>query len=116
MEAKRIARNNETTGSANNKGQDIELLIGASVPTEIIVKPPKISKNKGTGFYVSNEENSKNKGAEIDVPNAETRGRSAKRLKGEKEKVVEQNQKKKRLCGGCGKLSNHDIRNCPNKV
>ncbi|XP_021724921.1 uncharacterized protein LOC110692237 isoform X1 [Chenopodium quinoa] len=116
LEAKRIARNNETTGSANNKGQDIELLIGASVPTEIIVKPPKISKNKGTGVHVSNEETSKEKGAEIDVPNVETRGRSAKRLKVEKEKAVEQNQKKKRLCRGCGELSHHDIRNCPNKV
>ncbi|XP_021741423.1 protein FAR1-RELATED SEQUENCE 5-like [Chenopodium quinoa] len=88
LEAKRIARNNETTGSANNKAQDIELLIGASVPTEIIVKPPKISKNKGTGVHVSNEETSKEKGAGIDVPNVETRGRSAKRLKGEKEKCV----------------------------
>ena len=116
MEAKRIARNNETTGSANNKGQDIELLIGASVPTEIIVKPLKISKNKGTGVHVSNVETSKEKGAKIDVPNVETRGRSAKRLKGEKEKAVQQNQKKKRLCRGCGELSNHDIRNCPNKV
>ncbi|XP_021746214.1 uncharacterized protein LOC110712104 [Chenopodium quinoa] len=49
LEAKRIARNNGTTaGSTNKKEQDIELLIGASVPTEIIVKPPKISKNKGT--------------------------------------------------------------------
>ncbi|XP_021770731.1 protein FAR-RED IMPAIRED RESPONSE 1-like [Chenopodium quinoa] len=88
LEAKRIARNNETiVGSANNKGQDIELLIGASVPTKIIVKPPKISKNKGTGVHVSNKETSKKKGAEIDVPNFETRGRSAKRLKGEKEKA-----------------------------
>ena len=65
---------------------------------------------------VWNEETLKEKGAEIDVPNVEPRGRSAKRLKGEKEKVVEQNQKEKRLCRGCGKLSNHDIRNCPNKV
>ncbi|XP_021771802.1 protein FAR1-RELATED SEQUENCE 7-like [Chenopodium quinoa] len=74
LEAKRIARNNETTaGSANNKEQDIELLIGASMPTEIIVKPPKISKNKGTRVHVSNEETSKKKGAEIDVPNVETR-------------------------------------------
>ncbi|XP_021745537.1 protein FAR1-RELATED SEQUENCE 5-like [Chenopodium quinoa] len=74
LEAKRIARNNETTGSANNKGQDIELLIRASVLTEIILKPPKISKNKGTGIHVSNVETSKEKGAEIDVPNVETRG------------------------------------------
>ncbi|XP_021773662.1 protein FAR1-RELATED SEQUENCE 5-like [Chenopodium quinoa] len=79
LEAKRIARNNETTArSENNKGQDIELLIGASVPTKIIVKPPKFSKNKGTGVHLSNEETSKKKGAEIDVPNVETRDRSAK--------------------------------------
>ncbi|XP_021763961.1 protein FAR1-RELATED SEQUENCE 5-like [Chenopodium quinoa] len=57
LEAKRIKRNNETTvGSVNNKEQEIELLIGASVPTEIIVKSPKISKNKWTGVHVSNEE------------------------------------------------------------
>ncbi|XP_021758563.1 protein FAR1-RELATED SEQUENCE 5-like [Chenopodium quinoa] len=88
LEAKRIARNNETTaGSAKNKEQDIELLIGASVPTEIIVKPPKVSKNKGTGVHVSNEETSKKKASETDVSNVETRGRSAKRLKGEKEKA-----------------------------
>ena len=80
-----------------NKEQDIELLIGASVPTEIIVKPPKVSKNKGTGVHVSNEETSKKKATEIDVSNVETRGRSAKRLKGEKEKVVEQNQKKEEI-------------------
>ncbi|XP_021750862.1 protein FAR-RED IMPAIRED RESPONSE 1-like [Chenopodium quinoa] len=74
LEAKRIARNNETTaGSAKNKERDIELLIGASVPTEIIVKPPKVSKNKGTGVHVSNEETSKKKATEIDVSNVETR-------------------------------------------
>ncbi|XP_021750255.1 protein FAR1-RELATED SEQUENCE 5-like [Chenopodium quinoa] len=62
LKAKRIAINNETTaGSANNKKQDIVLLIGATVPTEIIVKPPKISKSKGTGVHVSNEETSKKK-------------------------------------------------------
>ncbi|XP_021772565.1 uncharacterized protein LOC110736607 [Chenopodium quinoa] len=102
LEAKRIARTNETTsGSTNNKEQDLELLIGVSVPNEIIVKPPKISKNKGTGVHVSNEENSKKKGPVIDESNVETRGRSAKRLKGEKEKAIEQNQKKKRLCRVC---------------
>ncbi|XP_021740122.1 protein FAR1-RELATED SEQUENCE 5-like [Chenopodium quinoa] len=89
LEAKRIARNNETTaGSAKNTEQDIELLIGASVPNEIIVKPPKVSKNKGTGVHVSNEETSKKKATEIDVSNVETRCRSAKRLKGEKEKTT----------------------------
>ena len=97
LEAKRIARNNETKGSANNKGQDIELLIGASVPTKINVRPPQISKNKGIGVHVSHVETSKEKGAEIDVSNVETRGRSAKRLKREKEKAVEQNQKKEEI-------------------
>ncbi|KAG9442438.1 hypothetical protein H6P81_018292 [Aristolochia fimbriata] len=49
------------------------------------IHPPEISKTKGSG----------------------------KRLKGEKEKAVEQSNKIKRLCEGCNELANHDKRNCP---
>ena len=91
----------------STKDQDLKLLIGASIPDEIIVQPPKVSKNKGSGEHGSNDkENS----------SVEPKIGSAKRLKGEKEKAVEQSQKKKRLCRGCGELSHHDIRNCPKKV
>ncbi|XP_056688516.1 protein FAR1-RELATED SEQUENCE 5-like [Spinacia oleracea] len=84
------------SGSVSSKAQDIELLIGASVPSEILIKPPKVSKNKGTGVHVQGSG-------------------SDKRLKSDKEKAIEQSQKKKRLCKGCKKLGYHDIRNCPEK-
>ncbi|XP_021862118.2 uncharacterized protein [Spinacia oleracea] len=84
------------SGSVSSKAQDIELLIGASVPTEILIKPPKVSKNKGTGVHVQGSG-------------------SDERLKSDKEKAVEQSKKKKRLCKGCKKLGYHDIRNCPEK-
>ncbi|KAG9445253.1 hypothetical protein H6P81_016593 [Aristolochia fimbriata] len=38
---------------------------------------------------------------------------SGKRLKGGKEKAVEQSNKIKRLCRGCNELANHYKRNCP---
>ncbi|XP_021848179.2 protein FAR1-RELATED SEQUENCE 5-like [Spinacia oleracea] len=85
-----------SSGSVSSKAQDIEFLIGASVPTEILIKPPKVSKNKGTGVHVQ--------GSGSDKP-----------LKSDKEKVVEQSQKKNRLCKGCKKMGYHDIRNCPEK-
>ncbi|XP_021859365.1 uncharacterized protein [Spinacia oleracea] len=85
-----------SSGSVSSKAQDIELLIGASVPTEILIKPPKVSKNKGTGVHVHGSG-------------------SDKRLKSDKEKIVEQSQKKKRLCKECKKMGYHDIRNCPGK-
>ncbi|XP_021742762.1 protein FAR1-RELATED SEQUENCE 5-like [Chenopodium quinoa] len=51
LEAKRIARNNETTAeSAKNKEQDIKLLIGASVPTEILSNLQKFQRIKGLEF------------------------------------------------------------------
>ncbi|XP_056694041.1 uncharacterized protein [Spinacia oleracea] len=96
LEAKKSSNNHENNGSPS-KATDIELLIGATLPTEIVVKPPKISKNKGTGVHVPGTG-------------------SDKRLKGDKEKAIEQSQKKKRLCRGCGELGYHDIRNCPHKV
>ncbi|XP_021751654.1 protein FAR1-RELATED SEQUENCE 5-like [Chenopodium quinoa] len=45
-----------TNGSNNfcSKVKDIEMLIGASLPSEVLIKAPKISKNKGTGVHVPN--------------------------------------------------------------
>ncbi|KAL2894043.1 Vacuolar protein sorting-associated protein 45 [Bienertia sinuspersici] len=84
LKAKHNASNNQSS-----KTQDIKLLLGASIPSETLIKLPQISKNKGSGTTTS------------------------KRLKGDKEKAMEKNEKKKRLCRGCGELSYHDIRNCP---
>ncbi|XP_056690246.1 protein FAR1-RELATED SEQUENCE 5-like [Spinacia oleracea] len=95
LEDKKSSNNHENNGSPS-KATDIELLI-ATLPTEIVVKLPKISKNKGTGVHVPGTG-------------------SDKRLKCDKEKAIEQSQKKKRLCRGCGELGYHDIRNCPHKV
>ncbi|XP_021775564.1 protein FAR1-RELATED SEQUENCE 1-like [Chenopodium quinoa] len=99
LEAKRNARSNGER-NATNKEKDIELLIGASVPTEISIKPPKISKNKGTGVHLSNTETrsvetSNVETRSVETSNVETRFGSGKRLKGDKEKEVEQNQKKR---------------------
>ncbi|KAG9453700.1 hypothetical protein H6P81_006604 [Aristolochia fimbriata] len=55
------------------------------MPQEIHVHPPDIAKTKGSG----------------------------KRLKGGKEKAMEQTVKKIRLCHGCGARDEHDKRNCP---
>ncbi|XP_021714637.1 protein FAR1-RELATED SEQUENCE 5-like [Chenopodium quinoa] len=100
LEAKRNARSNGER-NATNKEKDIELLIGASVPSEISIKPPKISKNKGTGVHMSNVETrsvetSNVETRSVETSNVETRSGSGKRLKGDKEMAVEQNQKKKR--------------------
>lgn len=84
------------TDTASSKLRDVEMLLGVSIPTEITIKPPKVSKNKGTGVHL--------KGASKD-----------KRLKSDKEKAVEKHQKPKRLCRGCNKYEHHDIRNCPQK-
>ncbi|XP_021756121.1 uncharacterized protein LOC110721290 [Chenopodium quinoa] len=77
---------------------DIEMLIGCSMPDEILVQPPKVSKNKGTSVHDSSGIS------------------GSKRLNGAKEKAVKQCNKKKRKCSGCGDLAYHDIRNCPYKT
>ncbi|XP_021726156.1 uncharacterized protein LOC110693307 [Chenopodium quinoa] len=100
----------------NLQGLRLDLEAKRSARTEISIKPPKISKNKGTGVHVKNVETSNVETRSIETSNVETRSESGKRLEGNKEKVVEQNQKKKRLCKGCGELSHHDIQNCPKKV
>ncbi|XP_021717760.1 uncharacterized protein LOC110685526 [Chenopodium quinoa] len=99
LEAKRSARS-DVEKNATNKEKDIELLIGASVLTKISIKPPKISKNKGIGVHVSNVHTSNVETRSVETSNVETRSESGKRLKGDKEKAVEHNQKKKRLCKG----------------
>ncbi|XP_021717028.1 protein FAR1-RELATED SEQUENCE 5-like [Chenopodium quinoa] len=87
------------TQNVRSSEHDIEMLIGCSIPDEILVHPPKVSKNKGTSVH----------------DGCETSG--SKRLKGAKEIAVEQSKKKtKRKCSGCGKLAYHDIRNCPHKA
>ncbi|WCJ25079.1 hypothetical protein M5689_006990 [Euphorbia peplus] len=76
--------------TTSRKIQDIEMLMGTTLPTEIIVKEPKIAKNKGSGVQLT---------------------KSEKRLKSGKEKAIEKNNKRMRNCKGCGKLCTHDQRN-----
>ncbi|KAL2897317.1 Non-structural polyprotein 1A [Bienertia sinuspersici] len=77
-----LAKSNEedlldpnASNNHSSKTQDIEMLIGADIPTETLIK-----------------------------------------LKDNKEKAMEQNKNKKRLCRGCGELGYHDIRNCPSNI
>lgn len=93
LESKRAAKN---VDSRSSKVSDIELLTGFSAPSSVIVKPPKISKNKGSGVHPNN-------------------ARKDNRLKSEKEKAVEESRKKQRLCRACNEYATHDSRNCPNK-
>ncbi|PNY09356.1 protein FAR1-related sequence 5-like [Trifolium pratense] len=74
--------------STQTKKKELESLIGFELPTEVNIRPPKQSKTKGSG----------------------------KRIKGGKEKAIEQQQKKPpRLCRACGQYVYHDSRNCPSK-
>lgn len=81
--------------SKSKKIQDIEMLTGFSVPDEVIIKPPKVSKNKGTGIHPSGS-------------------RKDKRFKSAKEVAIESG-KKLRVCGNCKELTDHDSRNCKKK-
>lgn len=54
--------------------QELESFIGSSVPKEVEILPPKQWNTKGSG----------------------------KRMKGGKEKAMEQQEKRKRLCKSCG--------------
>lgn len=81
----------------SSKVQEIEMLIGASVPSEISILPPKVSKNKGTGVHLNSLSRDK-------------------RLKSNREKAVEGNRKKRRKCKFCSDSDDHDTRNCPTKV
>jgi len=66
---------------------ELEAFIGSNVPKTIEVFPPEPSKTKGSG----------------------------KRIKGGKEKAMEQQQKRTRLCKSCKQFASHDSRNCPTK-
>ncbi|XP_021767827.1 uncharacterized protein LOC110732215 [Chenopodium quinoa] len=116
-----LERKKTINGSNNlsSKVKDIEMLIGASLPFEVLIKPPKISKNKGTGVHVPNQVNVPNDvhvPNEISVSNYIHVPNSDKRIKSDREKAIEQSQKKKILCRACGELRHHDSRNCPGKV
>ncbi|XP_057432975.1 protein FAR1-RELATED SEQUENCE 5-like [Lotus japonicus] len=67
---------------------DLQTFVGSNIPKEVEILPPRVSKTKGSG----------------------------RRIKGGKEKAVEQQQKRTRLCRTCGEHGIHDSRNCPSKA
>ncbi|XP_058769118.1 protein FAR1-RELATED SEQUENCE 5-like [Vicia villosa] len=73
--------------NSETNGKVSESFIGFDIPKEVKIHPPQISKTKGSG----------------------------KRIKGGKEKAIEQQQKRSRLCKACGQYAYHDTRNCPTK-
>ena len=78
----------ELDGDASeSKIRELESFIGSSARERIDILPPKQCHTKGSG----------------------------KRLKGGKEKSMEQQQKRQRLCKACGQQGYHDSRNCPSK-
>ncbi|XP_058753620.1 protein FAR1-RELATED SEQUENCE 5-like [Vicia villosa] len=66
---------------------EVEVFIGSTIPKEIDILPPEPSNTKGCG----------------------------KRIKGGKEKAMEQQQKRTRFCKACKQYAYHDSRNCPRK-
>jgi hypothetical protein len=66
---------------------EVETFLGCNVPKKIDVLPPELSHTKGCG----------------------------KRIKGGKEKAMEQQQNSTRQCKTCLKYAPHDSRNCPTK-
>jgi len=76
------------SGISESKISELESFIGSSALERIDILPPKYYRTKGSG----------------------------KRLKGGKEKSMEQQQKKQRLCKTCGQQSYHDSCNCPSKL
>ncbi|PNY00107.1 protein FAR1-related sequence 5-like [Trifolium pratense] len=75
-------------GSKQTKDDDIQTFIGSNIPDQVEILPPKMSKTKGSG----------------------------KRIKGGKEKAIEQQQKRPRHCNTCNQYVTHDSRNCPQKT
>ncbi|KAJ1435398.1 Zinc finger, PMZ-type [Sesbania bispinosa] len=73
--------------SIQSKEKEVEPFIGCNLPIDVEIHPPQLSKTKGSG----------------------------KRIKGGKEKAIEQQQKRTRLCRTCGQHAYHDSRNCPKK-
>jgi len=79
----------ELNGSASEtKMSELESFIGSSAPEQIDILPPKQCNTKGSG----------------------------KRIKGGKEKAMEQQGKRLRLCEICGQQAHHDSRNYPTKL
>jgi len=78
----------ELNGSASeSKMSELESFIGSSAPEQIDILPPKQCNTKGSG----------------------------KRIKGGKEKAMDQQSKRLRLCKACGQQAYDDSRNCPAK-
>lgn len=75
---------------SSSKIDTIVDLIGVSQPENVDVYPPTGIRNKGCG--------------------------KGKRLVGAGEIASNKASRHKRICRSCGKLVNHDSRNCPNKV
>jgi len=73
--------------SMQNRTDDLQNFIGSNISDEVEILPPQYANTKGSG----------------------------KRIKSGKEKAVEQQQKKTRLCKACGEYAYHDSRNCPKK-
>ncbi|KAJ8450472.1 hypothetical protein Cgig2_002157 [Carnegiea gigantea] len=78
----------ELCGSTSeSKISELESFIGSNAHEQIDILPPKQCNTKGSG----------------------------KQLKGGKEKSMEQQAKRLRLCKTCGQQAYHDSRNCPSK-
>jgi len=79
----------ELNGNASeSKMSELESFIGSTAPEQIDILPPKQCNTKGSG----------------------------KRIKGGKEKAMEQQGKRLRLCKACGQQAYHDSHNCPTKL
>lgn len=65
----------------HDKTKEVETFIGCNLPKEVQIHPPKIWKTKGSG----------------------------RQIKEGKEKAIEQQQKRIRLCKACGQYGNHDL-------
>ncbi|XP_074300941.1 uncharacterized protein LOC141632280 [Silene latifolia] len=79
---------NSGIGQKKDKIAEIGILLGTSVPSEIKVLPPRQCKNKGSG----------------------------KRPISQRVKAGEVSKKPLRRCTACGKMANHDSRNCDKRT
>ncbi|XP_031131766.1 protein FAR-RED IMPAIRED RESPONSE 1-like [Ipomoea triloba] len=82
----KLLKSKGKTQNKSNNSQLLETFYGTPASTTITVKPPQISKNKGSG----------------------------KRLKSAREKAIEKKKKDGRKCHYCDEQpARHDFRNCP---
>ncbi|XP_024968737.1 protein FAR1-RELATED SEQUENCE 5-like [Cynara cardunculus var. scolymus] len=84
-----VAKDRTYEPSMKRKERGIEQILGFTRPDNIEIHPATGIRNKGCG--------------------------TSKRLIGAAEKAAVNSSRPKRMCRGCNMLSNHDIRNCPNK-